>query len=579
MTLAAMAGIFCSYQEREYMPAKKMKKSDKSKLLSILTIAFIIVCAVVTFQVSQFNQKLLQALSDQMNLILYADNFSDASSYLTNEVRCYAVTGKEEYYNNYWREVNTDKNREKNVEAMKEIGLTEEEIRMIDQISNISNSLVPFEEEAMALTQEGDLQSAYSILYGDEYEAGVQQIKSIVSEFDKAIKTRMEKQVVKLYSWVMIFTAISYISVGVVLLLQISVIRFVLGELIRPILKIEKKMMEFAEGNLNGDFDLQEDNTEIGITAASINRLQKFQREIIEDIDYLLVEMSEGNFNIKTRCEENYKGDYRNIILSLRKINRTLSDVLRNISQASEQVDMGAEQVSSAAQGLSQGATEQAASVEELSATIADITEELRTTADQTKLATDLVEQAENSLNRSMDEMHLMVKAMHNIESTSSEIEHIVKTIDDIAFQTNILALNAAVEAARAGSAGKGFAVVAVEVKNLAEEIKALVSTVDMRINDVEQGTEQLNINISTSQEGLDQSIQMVNETYEMFRKITEAADGAESVQAEIGNAIVHSEQELQELDDYFNKVQQQYQRVLDHIGMVSSLGTTKSWC
>ena len=170
-----------------------------------------------------------------------------------------------------------------------------------------------------------------------------------------------------------------------------------------------------------------------------------------------------------------------------------------------------------------------------------------------------------------------MEKTFVDFQQAVMKIKQCTNEIVKIANQTNILALNASIEATRAGEKGKGFAVVAVEVKNLAEEIKALVSTVDMRINDVEQGTEQLNINISTSQEGLDQSIQMVNETYEMFRKSTEAADGAESVQAEIANAIVHSEQELQELDDYFNKVQQQYQRVLDHIGMVSSLGTTKS--
>jgi len=170
-----------------------------------------------------------------------------------------------------------------------------------------------------------------------------------------------------------------------------------------------------------------------------------------------------------------------------------------------------------------------------------------------------------------------MEKTFVDFQQAVMKIKQCTNEIVKIANQTNILALNASIEATRAGEKGKGFAVVAVEVKNLAEEIKALVSTVDMRINEVEQGTEQLNINISTSQEGLDQSIQMVNETYEMFRKITEAADGAETVQAEIGDAIVHSEQELEELDDYFNKVQQQYQCVLDHISMVSSLGTTKS--
>ena len=42
-----------------------------------------------------------------------------------------------------------------------------------------------------------------------------------------------------------------------------------------------------------------------------------------------------------------------------------------------------------------------------------------------------------------------------------------------------MLALNASIEAARAGEQGRGFAVVANEVKNLAEEIKTLVSTVE----------------------------------------------------------------------------------------------------
>ena len=76
-----------------------------------------------------------------------------------------------------------------------------------------------------------------------------------------------------------------------------------------------------------------------------------------------------------------YVGSLNSILISVRTINRSLSDALSQINQSAEQVSAGAEQVSTGAQSLAQGATEQASAVEELSATIADISENAKKTA------------------------------------------------------------------------------------------------------------------------------------------------------------------------------------------------------
>lgn len=170
------------------------------------------------------------------------------------------------------------------------------------------------------------------------------------------------------------------------------------------------------------------------------------------------------------------------------------------------------------------------------------------------------------------------------IQSTFTDFELSVQKIKDcmikiisIANQTNMLALNASIEAARAGEQGKGFAVVAEEVKNLANEIKGLVSTVDISINDVEQGTGKLNSSISTSQEALNQSMENVDSTYEVFDQIIAAAGGAENVQQQISEALDASGQKLSEVSSSFEQTENQFQKVLDHIEKANDLGTTKS--
>ncbi|MDE7312994.1 MAG: chemotaxis protein [Eubacterium sp.] len=164
----------------------------------------------------------------------------------------------------------------------------------------------------------------------------------------------------------------------------------------------------------------------------------------------------------------------------------------------------------------------------------------------------------------------LFLDSIKKIKSSTDQIT-------SIADQTNILALNASIEAARAGEHGKGFAIVAVEVKNLADQIKSLVAAVNDSIGDVEHGTDQLHMSINDSQDALNENIQKVNDTYQMFDNITQAAEGATAVQTEISQVMQESRTALDSVNDFFMRTKRQYEEVVKNIEYANKLGTTKS--
>lgn len=170
-----------------------------------------------------------------------------------------------------------------------------------------------------------------------------------------------------------------------------------------------------------------------------------------------------------------------------------------------------------------------------------------------------------------------MKNTFHDFEMAVQEIKRCTNKITSIAEQTNILALNATIEATKAGEQGKGFSVVAREVKSLADEVKTLVGAVEASISDVEHGTQKLRADMDTSQQALGQSLGKVDETYDMFDKITEAAEGAAGVQEEISGVIDDSKSALQTVNNFFDQIKEQYREVMKHIHHASKLGTTKS--
>ena len=203
-----------------------------------------------------------------------------------------------------------------------------------------------------------------------------------------------------------------------------------------------------------------------------------------------------------------------------------------------------------------------------------EVRESIGQTVSQTQNKVEDLKQTYVAIEQSYEEME---QTFIQLQAAVTSICKSINKIVSIADETNILAINASIEASRAGESGKGFAVVASKVKELAEEIKTLANEAESDIHNVESGTKQLNKSISDSAQKLEEGNGIVAATDDSFQEITQAADGASTIQTDIATVIGASQNKLQTLCQFFDDIKQQYQEVVKHINRASTLGTTKS--
>ena len=547
---------------------KAINQSALTTILNVGSICALLFMLVLLVTYSDVSRQLERANEDRFELTYNANRFMNGSAYLTNEVRAYASTGNQEHYDNYWNEVNTLKNRDIGVAAMQEIGITNEEQKMIDDMYGLTNQLVPLEEQAMKQVQAGEQSAAVDYVYGEEYKDSITKINALKEQFLATLDERTLQEVDALThssSMIQFLMVIALAMVGTLQLISMWVIR---RKILRPVIAVRDQMGEISQGNLSAEFGFRSDTSEIGMLVASIHETKGELRKYISDIDNKLSEMAQGNMNLS--IDSSYRGEFLPIQDAMRQILDGLNDALSRIHQTAGKVSDRSERMAVSAQTLSDGAVQQAAAVEELSAGIQDISGQVKRTSKDADNARKSAVETESQLAVCSQKMDALSSAIADISESSDQISGIIKTIEDISFQTNILALNASVEAARVGAAGKGFAVVANEVQQLAaksaESAKNITDLIVNSVRLVQYGTSlsgetmtALTNVVSSSRQSAELVEHIADSAKQQAESLSQLTEGMENISAVVqtnANTAEESASSAQELRHHAERLQ-----------------------
>lgn len=311
-----------------------------------------------------------------------------------------------------------------------------------------------------------------------------------------------------------------------------------------PLKSISKLMERAREGDLTIQSEFSERQDEIGTLAASFN-------DMLVNICGMMKRTREAS----TKVLEAAAG---------------LTVVAQNQSNAAKEIALASEEIANGATNL----TNMAENGNELTGKInKEVDQVYYNNREMEDFSLQVLESSRTGMQK-MSELveqtskgEKMTLVLHEksaaLRNSTNQISDVMDILLKLSEQTNLLSLNATIEAARAGEAGKGFGVVADEIRNLSDQSKESITTVDSIITDI------LN--------HVDETISLLEEANPLFKEQVMKAEETDELLQQVGQRMNEFTDKIKLVSESIEHVRSSHHELYETISQVSATAEESS--
>lgn len=437
--------------------------------------------------------------------------------------------------------------KQKIVENISALNTHIENLEKVAPNSNIENIILELKDnmqifynvggKILTASDTGDSAAGIKVLLTECHPAAnavIENLKDITHEY-KLISDELVSQLENSSRQSTIMTLAS--SVPSILMFWMLII-YILMVLIKPINKIGVVVTNLSAGDLNLHGSSIKAKYEVGIMWQNLKEAIDRVRQVISAIFNISSSVGAALASIKEATEQTANGASL-IAEETQKIVDTIKDTNKFVSQGVINVNDALDKMS----GTSKIITEMGSDANTLYTTSVECSEKIHKT----------IGQMQNSKTKTIELATISTELSEN----SSKITAITKVISQIFQQINLLALNAAIESARAGEAGRGFAVVAQEIKKLADQTSSSVE-------EIQQITETIEVQISSMQKASDSNVEEMSKSMNLIEDTKTTIDYNMKFSEDIKTVAVKLTDLFQELGESNSKTGEDIKSIED---------------
>jgi methyl-accepting chemotaxis protein len=356
----------------------------QSTINNISIIALLVMALLLGSNVYFFNQAIIKedkAIIKRSKFKQLSLELAQASDYLTDQARQFAVTGEIEHLQNYWQEIEVTQTRDHVLTQLKDLGASPDKLNLLLTAKQNSDALVATETRSMrlvlaalqipkpampsavaawqlsdkdqALSAENQMQVARKIMFDIQYHSDKNHIMAPIKEFQDSINTQANNEVqITQHTRKIINIILNSLTILIPLGIG-TILWFFWHQISVPITKYTQILQQDHINSANLILPLL-GTQELQLLAQAFNQQfqenqQQFQekqhqlkknQELITDIVRISQSLAAGDLQVTPQANY-YQGNFVSIKTALETTLASLREVIEDIVQVSQGLAKG----------------------------------------------------------------------------------------------------------------------------------------------------------------------------------------------------------------------------------------------